>query len=48
MIEKEVDILDTNEKAIIEVAVGHNNFQRQQIVSTCEYLHSKVCSSSTK
>ncbi|VDK85162.1 unnamed protein product [Litomosoides sigmodontis] len=34
--------LDTNEQAIIEVAVGHNNFQRQQIVSTCEYLHSKV------
>ncbi|KAL3984894.1 Annexin family protein [Acanthocheilonema viteae] len=34
--------LDTNEKAIIEVTVGHNNFQRQQIMNTYEYLHSRI------
>ncbi|CAG9531224.1 unnamed protein product [Cercopithifilaria johnstoni] len=33
---------DTNEKTIIEVTVGHNNFQRQQIMSTYEYLYSKI------
>ncbi|EFO26598.1 hypothetical protein LOAG_01886 [Loa loa] len=34
--------LDTNEKVIIEVTVGHNNFQRQRIMNTYEYLYSRV------
>nr|CTP81447.1 BMA-NEX-4 [Brugia malayi] len=33
--------LDTNEKVIIEVTVGHNNFQRQQIMNAYECLYSK-------
>ncbi|KAK6107499.1 Annexin family protein [Brugia pahangi] len=34
--------LDTNEKVIIEVTVGHNNFQRQQIMNAYECLYSKM------
>uniref|UniRef100_A0A0R3S2L7 Annexin n=1 Tax=Elaeophora elaphi TaxID=1147741 RepID=A0A0R3S2L7_9BILA len=34
-------VLETNEKAIIEVAAGHNNFQRQRIMNTYEYLYSR-------
>ncbi|VDN84085.1 unnamed protein product [Brugia pahangi] len=33
---------NTNEKVIIEVTVGHNNFQRQQIMNAYECLYSKV------
>uniref|UniRef100_A0A5S6PIB4 Annexin family protein n=1 Tax=Brugia malayi TaxID=6279 RepID=A0A5S6PIB4_BRUMA len=33
---------DTNEKVIIEVTVGHNNFQRQQIMNAYECLYSKM------
>uniref|UniRef100_A0A1I7VR40 Annexin n=1 Tax=Loa loa TaxID=7209 RepID=A0A1I7VR40_LOALO len=35
-------VVDTNEKVIIEVTVGHNNFQRQRIMNTYEYLYSRV------
>ncbi|KAM3717511.1 Annexin [Dirofilaria immitis] len=37
---KALNGLDTNDKAIIEVTVGHNNFQRQRIINTYEDLYS--------
>uniref|UniRef100_A0A1I8EBL1 Annexin family protein n=1 Tax=Wuchereria bancrofti TaxID=6293 RepID=A0A1I8EBL1_WUCBA len=40
--------LDTNEKVIIEVTVGHNNFQRQQIMNAYEFLYSKMLTDDLK